>query len=71
MYKHKKPFNSNVKVRDVLLNVGLASDDQRPVVCIDECQVPFENKFTVQKLHHCRSKILFLVGPVLERVILT
>ena len=43
MYKQKKPFNSNVKVRDVLLNVGLASsDDQRPVVCIDECQVPFE-----------------------------
>ena len=40
--KHEKPFNSNVKVRDVLLNVGLASDDQRPVVCIDECQVPFE-----------------------------
>ena len=40
--KHEKPFNSNVKVRDVLLNVGLASDDQRPVVCIDECQVPFK-----------------------------
>ena len=40
--KHEKPFNSNVKVRDVLLNVGLASDDQRPVVCIDKCQVPFK-----------------------------
>ena len=33
---------SNVMVRDVLLNVGLAYGDQRPVVCIDECQVPFK-----------------------------
>jgi len=32
-------FLASIEVRDVLLNVGLASDDQRPVVCIDECQV--------------------------------
>ena len=27
------------KVRDVLMNVGLAVDGKRPVVAIDECQV--------------------------------
>ena len=67
LWKHEKPFNSNVKVRDVLLNVGLATDDQRPVVCIDECQVPFEKTSPFKSF----TIIVGPVGPVLERVILT